>query len=257
MPQTGLAWDYLQARWTEIRLTFPNGDVNPTHFYEYFWKSATNAPDQLRKRVQFALSEIFVISLAESSVDTRGAGAYYDMLGKNAFGNFRTLLEDVTLHPMMGRYLTYLGNIKEDPRTGRTPDENYAREVMQLMSIGLFELNADGTQKLDAAGNPIPTYDQDDISGLAKVLTGFSWYEIIPSRFNFGGRKRHDAALYTPMIAYNDYHSTASKTFLGTTIPASTTPDAMGDLKIALDTIFNHPNVGPFIGKQLIQRLVT
>lgn len=263
LPVGPLALDYLNTRRDQLRnppapaMPNPSADVSSTHFYEYFWREAVTAPDQLRQRTKFALSQIFVISFADPQMNVRGLGSYYDMLGRNAFGNFRQLLEDVTLHPMMGVYLTHIANQKEDPATGRSPDENFAREVMQLMSIGLFELNNDGTQKLDSSSNPIPTYTAADISNLAKVFTGFSWYAATPTNSTFAGGGRNDASFVTPMIAYPNFHSTSEKRFLGTVIPASATSDPAGDLKIALDTIFNHPNVGPFIGKQMIQRLVT
>lgn len=247
----------LDARLAAIRTTNPNGSLNPPDFYWSYWEQAVTGPDQLRQRAKLALSEIFVISLIDSNVDTRGAGSFYDMLGANAFGNFRTLLEQVTLHPMMGVYLTWLGNQKEDPATGRQPDENFAREVMQLMTIGVVQLNPDGTVKTDPSGRPLPTYTADDISGLAKVFTGYSYYSDRPTVVTFRGGNRHPDAFVRSMIPYPAFHSTSAKTFLGVHIPASATPDPAGDLKIALDTLFNHPNVGPFIGRQLIQRLVT
>jgi uncharacterized protein (DUF1800 family) len=231
--------------------------LNPPDFYESYWKQAITGPDQLRQRMKLALSEIFVISLADTNIDTRGAASYYDMLGANAFGNYRTLLEQVTLHPMMGVYLTWLGNQKEDPATGRNPDENYAREVMQLMSIGLYQLNQDGSIKTDVSGRPLATYTADDISGLAKVFTGYSYYSPTPNNGTFRGGNLPVDARVRSMIPYPTFHSTGSKTFLGVTILASPVSNPQGDLKVALDTLFNHPNVGPFIGKQLIQRLVT
>jgi uncharacterized protein (DUF1800 family) len=251
------ALTYMDDRLVALRAANPQANLNATHFYEYFWRETATAPDQLRQRVKFALSQMFVVSFADPAVDPRGMASYYDMLGKNAFGNYRTLLEEVSLHPMMGVYLTHLGNIKEDPATGRTPDENYAREVMQLMSLGVFSLNNDGTVKKDAAGNNQISYTPTDISELAKVFTGFSWYNVTPTNNTFSGSGRNNASYVTPMIAYSNFHSTASKSFLGVTIPASATVDASGDLKIALDTIFNHPNVGPFFAKHMIQRLVT
>jgi uncharacterized protein (DUF1800 family) len=163
----------------------------------------------------------------------------------------------VSLHPMMGTYLTSLRNQKEDTVTGRVADENYAREIMQLFTIGLYELNNDGTYR---GGTPTETYTHDDIKGLAKVFTGFSWYagpntaDRTNSRF-FGGNA-HAERDFRPMQVYNQYHSTSEKRFLGTVIPAGTA-DGDGDLRIALDTLFNHRNVGPFIGKLLIQRMVT
>lgn len=226
-------------------------------FYYTYWTQAITGPDQLRQRMKLALSEIFVISLTDSTISARGAASYYDMLGANAFGNFRTLLEQVALHPMMGVYLTWAGNQKEDPTTGRNPDENFAREVMQLMTIGLYQLNQDGTVRTDPSGRPLPTYAAEDISGLARVFTGYSYYSPSPTSLTFRGGNLPADAKVRSMIAYPTFHSTGAKTFLGASIPASATPNPDGDLKIALDTLFNHPNVGPFIGKQLIQRLVT
>jgi uncharacterized protein (DUF1800 family) len=263
LPEGALALDYLNTRRDQLRnppapaAPNPTADVNAGHFYEYFWREAVTSQDQLRERTKFALSQIFVISFADPAMNVRGLGSYYDMLGRNAFGNYRKLLEDVALHPMMGVYLTHIANQKEDLATGRSPDENFAREVMQLMSIGVFELNNDGTQKLDSAGNPISTYTAEDISNLAKVFTGFSWSATTPTNSTFAGGGRNDASFVTPMIAYPNFHSISEKRFLTTVIPATTTPDPAGDLRIALDAIFNHPNVGPFIGKQMIQRLVT
>ncbi|WP_296596760.1 DUF1800 domain-containing protein [Phenylobacterium sp.] len=249
----------LEARLATLRAANPSASLSANDFYYSYWEQAITGPDQLRQRMKLALSEIFVISLTDANIDVRGAGSYYDMLGANAFGNFRTLLEQVTLHPMMGIYLTWLGNQKEDPATGRNPDENYAREVMQLMTIGLYQLNLDGSVKTDISGRPIAAYTADDISGLAKVFTGYSYYSPAPTSTTFrGGNKAADAAVRS-MIPYAAFHSTSAKTFLGMTIPATTTATAnpSGELKIALDTLFNHPNVGPFISRQLIQRLVT
>ncbi len=226
-----------------------------------FWKQALVGDDQLRQRVAFALSQIFVISMADGSIDywgtrTRGVANYLDMLDDNAFGNYRNLLESVALHPMMGRYLSHLGNEKEDPATGRLPDENFAREVMQLFSIGLVQLNLDGTPKL-SAGQQASTYGPSDIAGLAKVFTGWGWYGPDTSVGRWEGWIEAPDRNYRPMQAYPNYHSTAEKSFLGTTIPPQSVADPRASLRVALDTIFLHPNVGPFIGRQLIQRLVT
>lgn len=253
MPVSGSHVAFMQAR--RALPDAPNPSVN--EFYGSFWQQAATGPDQLRQRVKLALSEMFVISVVDPNVDPLGAASYYDMLGANAFGNYRTILEQVTLHPMMGIYLTWLANQKEDPVTGRQPDQNYAREVMQLMTIGVSRLNRDGTVQVDAAGKPIPTYGAEDVSGLSKVFTGYSWYSPTPTNNTFLGRNKDPSAIVRPMIAYPAYHSISAKSFLGTTIPASATPDPQGDLTIALDTLFNHPNVGPFVSKQLIQRLVT
>ncbi|MFT3721964.1 MAG: DUF1800 domain-containing protein [Hyphomonadaceae bacterium] len=232
------------------------GSADSNTFYQTWWRQSLTADDQLRQRVAFALSQIFVISLNDPTIDVRGAASYYDMLTRDALGNFRTLLNDVSLHPMMGRYLTFLANQKEDAAGTRTPDENYAREVMQLMTIGLVELNADGTTKL-VSGQPVATYTSADIAGLAKVFTGFSWYHPAPTNNTFFGGSADPERSVTPMVAYPNYHSTSAKVFLGTTIPASATVDAMGDLRIALDRLYNHANTGPFISLRLIQQLVT
>lgn len=257
MPVSGSHLADLDKRMLTVRAVNPRGLMNLNDFSWTYWKHAISAPDQLRQRVKLALSEIFVVSLVDSPTDVRGVGHYFDMLGDHAFGNFRDLLDDVTFHPMMGVYLTWIANQKEDLATGRHPDENYAREIMQLMTIGLIQLNPDGTPRLDGAGGPIPTYGADDVQGLAKVFTGFSWASDKPTSSSFRfGFTAVDVGI-RPMIAYPEFHSTSSKSFLGVTIPASKKSDPAGDVKIALDTLFNHPNVGPFISKQLIQRLVT
>jgi uncharacterized protein (DUF1800 family) len=219
---------------------------------ESFWLQAVRGPDQLRQRTVLALSELFVISTVNSAIDIQiGAHAsYLDMLSRNAFGNFRTLLEQVATHPAMGHYLSHFRNEKEDQVTGRVPDENFAREVMQLFTIGLWELNEDGTRRRDPGGNFIPTYNQDDVAGLARVFTGWSWGGPDSSWDGIGGDNWREQ-----MQNYPDYHSTSEKRFLGVTISANTSGEE--SLRIALDRLFNHPNVGPFIGRQLIQRFVT
>ncbi len=227
-------------------------ELNQYHFFESFWKQAVKGEDQLRQRVAFALSQIFVISYQHSALayDARGVAHYYDMLGAYAFRNYRDLLEAVSLHPMMGRYLDSLGNRKTDG--ARVPNENYAREIMQLFSIGLRQLNQDGTDVVPAAA----TYTNDDIKGLAKVFTGWSWAgpDKSPGRF-YGWEFQDPNRDWLPMQNYPDFHETLEKSFLGVTIPANTS--GKESLRIALNTLFNHPNVGPFIGRQLIQRLVT
>ena len=242
---------------------FEQNESDEIYVQDNLWQQALTAPDQLRQRVQYALSEIFVVSTNDNSPMQsypRGEAEYYDTLGKDAFGNFRTLLNDVTLNPMMGLYLSMLGNDKGNATTD--PDENYAREVMQLFTIGLYQLNDDGTQKLNSAGQPIPTYSNLDVMGLAAVFTGFSWN--IPG--NTSDSAWSNCCAYVgngfgedilPMQSYPDHHSTVEKQFLGVTIPASGSADANGDLKIGLDTLFNHPNLPAFFCKQLIQHLVT
>ena len=230
-----------------------NGDdYDQDQFFESFWQQAVNGDDQLRQRVTFALSQIFVISYQNSTLayNARGVANYYDLLGAHAFRNFRDLLEAVTLHPMMGNYLNALGNRKTEGT--RVPNENYAREIMQLFTIGLRQLNPDGT---DTTVPATETYTSDDIKGLAKVFTGWSWAgpDQSSSRF-FGWGDADPNRDWLPMQNYAAYHETLPKSFLGVTIPANTSGKA--SLRIALDTLFNHPNVGPFIGRELIQRMV-
>lgn len=239
----------------------PDQQRGQTSFNWSLWKNFAVGDDTLRQRVAYSLSQIFVISL-DSNLSfgyPRGPANYLDTLGAKAFGNYRDLLEAVTYSPMMGQYLSSLKNQKENPLTGSVPDENYAREVMQLFSIGLYQLNNDGTYKLNASGQPIETYSNADITGLAKVFTGLSFGgpDTSDNRFIDKAQGRDLDREIKPMQAYNQFHSTSEKKFLGVTIPASAVADTNGDIKIALDTLFNHPNVGPFIGEQLIQRLVT
>jgi uncharacterized protein (DUF1800 family) len=226
-----------------------------------FWQQSLSAPDQLRQRVAYSLHEMLVISMTSTDVQNmpRGAARYYDLLAADSFGNFRRLLEDVTLNPMMGQWLAMLGNDKGDANTD--PDENYAREVMQLFTIGLYQLNDDGTQKLDSNLQPIPTYSNVDVQGLAKVFTGFSWN--VPG--DTSDNAWSNCCIYVgqgfgedllQMQSYPTHHSTAEKDFLGVTIAQGSSNPA-GDLKIALDTLFNHPNLPAFFSKQMIQHLVT
>jgi uncharacterized protein (DUF1800 family) len=216
-----------------------------------WWKATLRSDDQLRQRVAFALSEILVVSDSNSSLSSKPEGmvTYYDLLIKHAFGNFRDLLEDVTLSPIMGTYLSHLGNEKADEELNIRPDENYAREVMQLFTIGLEELNLDGTPELDEQGNTIATYDQTQIEGFARVFTGWTFADS--ESFT---RKSYD--YINPMDAFEDYHSEKEKILLNdVVIPERYGPE--DSLKIALDNLFDHDNVGPFISKQLIQRLIT
>jgi uncharacterized protein (DUF1800 family) len=256
-------WEAADAKVKAANPTNANASIGQNGTIYSFWKSAVAGEDQLRQRVAFALSQIMVISMQDSAVgnEPRAVAAYLDMLADKGLGNYRDLLEGVSKHPLMGRYLSHLRNQKADPRTGRVPDENYAREVMQLFSIGLHELNADGSQKLNGS-TPIDTYGQDDIAGLAKVFTGWSYAcPAWPDNNCFfggssGGNSDPDR-WFKPMLGYAQYHSVDAKTFLGKTIAAQTAADPAASLKDGLDTLANHPNVGPFIGKQLIQRLVT
>lgn len=220
-----------------------------------WWDIVVNGDDQLRQRVAFALSGILVISRNGPLMtfpDVRVS--YYDVLVKDAFGNFETLLRDVTYHPAMGKYLSYLGNAKANYYTaGSHPDENYAREVMQLFTIGLYELNMDGTKKLKG-GKPIATYTQTDIREMAKVFTGLSDDNgQLEAEASFESHHARTA----PMVAFEEAHDTSEKRILHGTkvIPAG--GNTQNDIKMALHILFMHPNTAPFISKQLIQRLVT
>ncbi len=228
-------------------------DIRPNHRTQGWWFNAVNAPDQLRQRVAFALSEIFVASDRNGTLVNfqEGMADYYDMLVLNAFGNYRDLLEDVTLHPVMGVYLSMLGNEKPDLVNNIRPDENYAREVMQLFSIGLVELNSDGTEVTDGEGRGVPTYNQNVIEGFAHVFTGWTF-----AGSQFFRRPGQNPDFLSPMQAWQSFHDKGEKQLLNdVVVPAN--QNAEDDLAIALDNLFNHPNVGPFISYRLIQRLVT
>ncbi|MEO0322994.1 MAG: DUF1800 family protein [Myxococcota bacterium] len=224
-----------------------------------FWHNALRGEDQLRQRMAWALSQLFVVSNGGGEVlsDVPAAVAsFQDGLIRGAFGNFRDLLTHVTYAPAMGYYLTFLGSQKADPATGRQPDENYARELLQLFTIGVLELGADG-EPVVREGRA-ETYTNADITGLARVFTGFHLdvtdVEVDPRAVradpqDFGELWR------LPLRIYPNRHSAEAKSFLGTTIPAGTPGDE--SVRLALDAIFAHPNVAPFIGRQLIQRLVT
>ncbi len=221
---------------------------------QVWWKHVVEGRDQLRQRVAFALSQIFVVSDRGMLGDFQyGMTDYWDMLMEHAFGNYRDLLEAVTLHPMMGEWLSSIRNRKAVPEENIHPDENYAREVLQLFSIGLVQLNPDGTPKLDDQGKPIPTYGQKEIREFARVFTGLI-YDGVGEEW---WRTPWDGAITTaPMVPYEPFHDTGAKTLLnGKKIPAGGT--TLEDIEAALDIIFEHPNVGPFISRLLIQRLVT
>ena len=230
----------------------PMGQMNADRA-DIWFRNALHGSDQLRQRVAFALSEIFVVSqVGALNGRVYSTTSYYDLLVENAFGNYRDLIEKVTLHPAMGVYLSMLSNERPDPVNNIRPDENYARELMQLFSIGLIELNQDGTPKLDAQNQPVPTYDQEVIQGFAHVYTG--WTYANATRFRNPQRSlRGDVE---PMVLWPEFHDNGPKKVLtGVTIPAGQTGDQ--DLAAALNNIFNHDNVGPFIAIRLIHRLVT
>ncbi|MEM9283246.1 MAG: DUF1800 family protein [Verrucomicrobiota bacterium] len=249
-----------------------NNDPDHNNRRRGAWTISVKAHDQLRQRVGFALSQIFIISEAASQVRVRhyGAATYYDDLVAQADGTFRDLIEEVSKSPMMGYYLSHLKNQKAilDPVTGDVlvaPDENYAREIMQLFSIGLLALNPDGTLSLNNEGLPIQTYTNEDITELARVFTGWSFAvgagakadgypQVNNTNFNRGNGPRYFQYQWeTPMKSFADFHDTGEKNFLGGTVPAGLAGEA--DLDAALDIINNHPNLGPFLSRLMIQRL--
>lgn len=267
---TGYA-EHIQLQYAKGDAYRPQGaNYTPAWIGQRFWASAATSPDQLRRRVGYALHHIFMASQVDSNLhfEARAYGAYLDTLNKNAFGNFRQLLEEVVLSPVMGIYLSHMRNRKEDPVSGRTPDENCAREVMQLFTIGLHQLNLDGSLKLGSNGKPIETYNNDDVMAMAKVFTGWGWAfpdnQLTESNFLWGSpdtSAARDQRIDTlKMRAYPGQHSPAEKRLFAGTAQAVTIPangSAETSMRMALDALFKHPNVGPFIGRLLIQRLTT
>ncbi|HCX83046.1 MAG TPA: DUF1800 domain-containing protein [Rhodoferax sp.] len=260
-PQGQTGWDWLNER--------GYGAIdNTTRYFDHFypgdymvWNQLMTAPDAVRKRLTLALSEFFVVSLTglDFAWRSHALAHYWDTLARHALGNFRTLLEEVTLNPAMGHYLNTKGNQKENAATGRVPDENYAREVMQLFTIGLVQLNADGSEKTGTNGQRLETYSQNDVTQLARVFTGYDFDQrqnVTVVLDPEGKRKVGNTNFAKQRMAFAaNRHSEQAVHFLGTSIAANT-PGADA-LKKALDTLFLHPNVGPFFGKQMIQRLVT
>lgn len=257
--QTG--WQWLEARRYDV------SDVNTYFFNTYpaefmLWNQLFTAQDGMRKRIALGLSEFFVASMqsAEFTWRSHAYAQYWDLLVKNAFGNFRQLLEDVTLSPAMGYYLNTRGNLKENTATGRVPDENYGREVMQLFTIGLYQLNLDGTVMIDTVtGKKLETYTQDDVTNIARVFTGYDFDTSDGVRITpVGQTYTVESRMFTtkPMSFKASNHTANPSTFLGTaTVGADNTGGKA--LKQTLDILFNHPNVGPFFGRQMIQRFVT
>jgi uncharacterized protein (DUF1800 family) len=261
----------------------PTADPNLYTIYTHWnwhpawWKLVLASPDQLRQRVAFALSELLVVGNA-AMLPVKAKVRYYDLLVAGAFGNYRQLLDDVTLSPVMGTWLSHRGNQKANPVTGAAPDENYAREVMQLFTIGLVQLQPDGTLLLDASGQPIPTYNQAMVSEMAKVMTGWSFADYPADTTSvrdftneFSPHPDNNVlpetiAWLNPMRYYDAFHDKTAKRLVSlqqrSPLDASPTPVPAGqtgpqDLKVALDALFQHPNTGPFIGRHLIKFLVT
>jgi uncharacterized protein (DUF1800 family) len=224
---------------------------SPFQVQRDFFTHALNNPDQLRQRVAFALSQIMVVSSVEI-YEAYGLADFQNILLNDALGNYRTLLQDVTLSPTMGHYLDMANSDETNPQNGTVPNQNYAREVLQLFSIGLVELNPDGSQQLDATGAPIPSFDGTTIEGFASVFTGWTYPPLPGANSQWTNPINFDGT----MVAFPNHHQAGTKALLnGATVPAGQTPAQ--DLANALDNIFNHPNVGPFISLRLIQHLVT
>ena len=235
-----------------------NDFVFGVNYMTAWMRSAVRGEDQLRQRVAWALSQILVASMggADLANQPQAIAHYYDQFLDEAFGNYEVLLNKVSRHPVMGRWLSSLGNQKADPSIGRYPDENYAREIMQLFSIGLWQLNPDGTQKLDAFGEPIPTYGNEEITEVARVFTGVNY-----AAGSFGGGWRDDGFyMTTPMKIFATHHDFGAKTiFNGIVIPARAASDANAvlDVEDVVHHLVRHTNTAPFICRQLIQFLVT
>lgn len=238
-----------------------DGSGNPDHgssarMWDYaWWQYHMTSNDYLRQRVALALSEILVISDKSSFGNNPYAlSDYYDILLQHAFGNYRDIIEEVTYHASMGVYLTHLNNPKTNIEENQFPDENYAREIMQLFTIGLNMLNPDGTVIVDSVGQPVPTYDNLDIFEFSKIFTGLTWAD----RDKFGKNALKDTSYIPKMAMWNDFHEPGEKYLLnGFVVPDRNPVDGVADITDALDNLFDHPNVGPFIGKLLIQRMVT
>ncbi|HEU0045288.1 DUF1800 domain-containing protein [Sphingomonas sp.] len=241
MPRAVRHWDWLASNGYNVA-----GNINnEAGFDPTMWRQLIAEPDQLRQRVGMALLDLLVVGIGGVNLNWRqfAMAAYVDVLLDNAFGNYRQILEAVTFNAAMGSFLTFLNNRKANATTGAVPDENYARELMQLFTLGLAQLNMDGTVKT-SGGVPLETYTPADVSGLARVFTGLNLANntsSTPDRYRL------------PMVMNAGQHETGAATFLGTTVSGEGT----AAIKTALDAIFAHPNVPPFVSKQLIQRLVT
>ncbi|MEO7098254.1 MAG: DUF1800 family protein [Luteolibacter sp.] len=223
-----------------------------------FARNAISGEDQLRQRVAFALSQILVVSRRDANLEEKAEAItnYYDMLSRNALGNYGDLLREVTFHPAMGWYLSHAGNQKADPSIPRYPDENYAREIMQLFTIGIWQLNPDGSRKLDGNGQPIPTYDNGDITELSRVFTGL----YFASPYGWGGGGWADEHFIVPMVMYPERHDFELKHLPNhVVLPARepTETNAVQEVRDAVDALFHHPNTPPFVCRQLIQFLIT
>ncbi len=234
----------------EYTMPTPNGDIPVYDMQAEFFRNAMTRRDQLRQRVAFSLHKIFVVSAVEVEC-TAGLVPYHRILLRHSLGNFRDLLKEITLDVAMGQYLDMVNNDKANPTNGTEPNENYAREVMQLFTIGTQFLRADGSLLRDASGNPYPTYNQNDIMDLSRVFTGWTY----PPGKGKGSNNHNNENFGAPMVAVESNHDNGAKRVLGRSIPAGLLAPA--DLDEGLKILFEHPNVGPFIALRLIQSHVT
>jgi len=229
-----------------------NGNTNLAPVDAAFFLNAVNGQDQLRQRVAFALSEIWVVSQQSGVTYAYAYPPYYSIFLNGAFGNYRDLIRTVTLNPAMGRYLNMANNNKANPAKDTAANENYARELMQLFTLGLSLLNPDGSSVLDSNKNPLPTYNQSVVTNLAKALTGWTY----PTAPGASAKTNNPQYFMGQMFAVEPEHDTTSKTiFNNIVIPAG--QSAEQDLNSVLDALMSHPNMAPFISQQLIQHLVT
>jgi len=269
--KTGINYsEQLDNVWSEvyqhhIDIGTPEEDIygpGVVHFNYAWFEKLMNGEDKLKQKMANALSEIVVISFNNNALSgfPYGISDFYDILYENAFGNFQDILLQASLHPSMGSYLSHFDNPKAIPEEEIHPDENYAREIMQLFSIGLYELNLNGTRKKDADGNDIPTYNNNDVKELAKVFTGLSGGAVSESALEwidepFFGMGFYTAEKTTPMVMYQEFHETSEKTIFGDLVIPANQP-GMQDIEETVDYLFNHDNVGPFLAFRLIQRFV-
>lgn len=241
LPRATTHWDWLVERGYNVA-----ANINSeTGFDQTLWRQMIVEPDQLRQRIGMALLDLLVVGIGGVNLNWKqfATAAYVDVLMDNAFGNYRTLLDAITTNAAMGSFLTFLGNRKANPTTGAQPDENYARELMQLFTLGLYQLNMDGSVRMNGSV-PLETYGPADVSGLARVFTGLTLATTVsttPDRYR------------VPLVVNAAQNETGAASFLG----ASVSGGGMAAIRTALDTIFAHPNLPPFVSRQLIQRLVT
>jgi uncharacterized protein (DUF1800 family) len=248
--QDGFA-PFLEVQLTAPPSTYPTPlptDTNLTKVQNQFWIKAINDSDQLRERVAFALNELWVVSQNKVN-DPTGYTNYMQALTNDALANYYDVMKDVTLTPAMGHFLDMVNNDK--PAAGQHANENYARELMQLFTLGLNQLNPDGTSQLDSSGNPIPTYAQNDVMALGRAFTGWT-YPTQPGQ----SLAKHNPSYYGgPMVAFESNHDAGAKTLLGQPVAAGQTAEQ--EVDAVLTIIFNHPNLPPFVARQLIGKLVT